>query len=140
MSHIGLHKIICLNSSFFRQFDPRTFQSQASHNRFSSNCRHCCFRNQQVPYPLLFKRNYFFPGFCLGLLKLADKYSVDRLEAACCKALTFTATPSYKSIKNILDTGSDRTEPADKAAVTDSHTSSEKSSHALTRGADYYRR
>lgn len=77
---------------------------------------------------------------CMGLLKLADKYSVDRLEAACCKALTFTATPSYKSIKNILDTGSDRTEPADKAAVTDSHTSSEKSSHALTRGADYYRR
>lgn len=77
---------------------------------------------------------------CMGLLKLADKYSVDRLEAACCKALTFTATPSYKSIKNILDTGSDRTEPADKAAVTDSHTRSEKSSHALTRGADYYRR
>ena len=31
---------------------------------------------------------------CMGLLKLADKYSVDRLEAACCKALTFTATPS----------------------------------------------
>ena len=62
----------------------------------------------------------------MGLLKLADKYSVDRLEAACCKALTFTATPSYKSIKNILDTGSDRTEPADKVAVTDSHTSSEK--------------
>ena len=76
----------------------------------------------------------------MGLLKLADKYSVDRLEAACCKVLTFTATPSYKSIKNILDAGSDRTEPADKAAVTDSHTSSEKSSHALTRGADYYRR
>ena len=77
---------------------------------------------------------------CMGLLKLADKYSVDRLEAACCKALTFTATPSYKSIKNILDTGSDRTAPADKAVVTDSHTSSEKTSHALTRGADYYRR
>ena len=77
---------------------------------------------------------------CMGLLKLADKYSVDRLEAACCKALTFTATPSYKSIKNILDTGSDRTAPADKAVVTDSHTSSEKSSHALTRDANYYRR
>lgn len=67
----------------------------------------------------------------MGLLKLADKYSVDRLEAASCKALTFTATPSYKSIKNILDTGSDRTEPADKAAVTDSHTSSEKAATHL---------
>ena len=41
---------------------------------------------------------------CMGLLKLADKYSADRLEAACRKALSFTATPSYKSIKNILDT------------------------------------
>ena len=68
---------------------------------------------------------------CMGLLKLADKYSVDRLEAACSKALTFTATPSYKSIKNILDTGSDRTEPADKATVIDSHTNSGKSSPHL---------
>ena len=52
---------------------------------------------------------------CMDLLKLADKYSVDRLEASCSKALTFTATPNYKSIKNIHDTGSDRTEQADKA-------------------------
>ena len=42
---------------------------------------------------------------CMGLLKLADKYSVDRLEAACAKALTYTASPSYKSIKNILAAG-----------------------------------
>ena len=76
----------------------------------------------------------------MGLLKLADKYSVDRLEAACSKALTFTATPSYKSIKNILDTGSDRRESADKTAIIDSHMNSGKSSHALTKGADYYRR
>ena len=48
---------------------------------------------------------------CMGLLKLADKYSVDRLETACKKALSFTATPSYKSIKNILDTGNDRVDP-----------------------------
>ena len=38
---------------------------------------------------------------CMGLLKLADKYSVERLEAACKKALSYTANPSYKSIKNI---------------------------------------
>lgn len=44
----------------------------------------------------------------MGLLKLADKYSVDRLEAACEKALTYTASPSYKSIKNILVAGQDR--------------------------------
>lgn len=35
---------------------------------------------------------------CMGLLKLADKYLVERLEAACNKALSYTATPSYKSI------------------------------------------
>ena len=53
---------------------------------------------------------------CMGLLKLADKYSADRLEAACRKALSFTATPSYKSIKNILDTGNDQAEVSDKGS------------------------
>ena len=48
---------------------------------------------------------------CMGLLKLADKYSVDRLEAACEKALTYTASPSYKSFKNILVAGQDRRFP-----------------------------
>ncbi len=46
---------------------------------------------------------------CMGLLKLAEKYSACRLEAACQKALSYTASPSYKSIKNILVTGSDQT-------------------------------
>lgn len=36
---------------------------------------------------------------CMGLLKLADRYSVRRLEAACEKALGYTATPSYDSVK-----------------------------------------
>ena len=45
---------------------------------------------------------------CMGLLKLADKYSVERLEAACKKALSYTPHPSYKSIKNILATGQDK--------------------------------
>ena len=76
----------------------------------------------------------------MGLLKLADKYSSSRLEAACWKALSFTATPSYKSIKNILDTGSDQMEMPDKKATASSHTEPLKNSHALTRGADYYRR
>ena len=77
---------------------------------------------------------------CMGLLKLADKYSSHRLEAACRKALSFTATPSYKSIKNILDTGNDQMEMPDKRKATGSHTEPTKNSHALTRGADYYRR
>ena len=44
---------------------------------------------------------------CMGLLKLSEKYSVPRLEAACQKALGYTATPSYKSVKNILASGVD---------------------------------
>ncbi|MCD7762410.1 MAG: IS21 family transposase [Lachnospiraceae bacterium] len=77
---------------------------------------------------------------CMGLLKLADKYSVNRLEAACRKALSFTPSPSYKSIKNILDTGSDRAEPDDNGNEATTKTTSTRNSHALTRGADYYRR
>ena len=67
---------------------------------------------------------------CMGLLKLTDKYSASRLEAAYRKALSFTAAPSYKSIKNILDTGIDLLAASDKT-VTGSHAEPSKSSHAL---------
>lgn len=78
---------------------------------------------------------------CMGLLKMADKYSAARLEAACTRALSFTGAPSYKSIKNILDTGNDRVKPADgKQGPNEDSSSSTHNSHALTRGADYYRR
>ncbi len=78
---------------------------------------------------------------CMGLLKLADKYSANRLEAACARALSFTGTPSYKSIKNILDAGNDRVKPADgKQAPGEDSSATTHNSHALTRGADYYRR
>lgn len=71
---------------------------------------------------------------CMGLLKLADKYSVERLETACNKALSYTATPSYKSIKNILTTGQDKSpsEP-DKPETTHNN-------YGITRGAGYFRR
>lgn len=39
---------------------------------------------------------------CMGLLKLTDKYSEALLEAACKKALSYTASPSYKSNKTSL--------------------------------------
>ena len=70
----------------------------------------------------------------MGLLKLADKYSVEHLEVACTKALNYTSTPSYKSIKNILVTGSVKQE----SEVSDSKTT--RKAHGITRGADYYRR
>ena len=69
---------------------------------------------------------------CMGILKLADKYSAIKLESACTKALSYTGKPSYGSIKTIISTIN--------------VDSSEQSSHdpqaapGITRGAEYYRR
>lgn len=71
---------------------------------------------------------------CMGLLKLADRYSVVRLEAACKKALSYTATPSYKSIKNILTAGQD------KPIMEEPEPKTTQNKYGITRGADYYRR
>ncbi|MBV1757437.1 MAG: hypothetical protein KMY55_06280 [Dethiosulfatibacter sp.] len=66
----------------------------------------------------------------MGLLKLAEKYSEQSLEAACEKALSYTASPSYKSIKNILVTGvNEKTKPQPE------HTTNK---YGVTRGANYY--
>jgi hypothetical protein len=70
---------------------------------------------------------------CIALLKLADTYSVARLEAACSKALSYTATPSFRSIRTILKTGSDRLKPETTTMGTENN-----SAYAFTRGADYY--
>jgi hypothetical protein len=70
----------------------------------------------------------------MGLLKLAERYSAVLLEEACRKSLTYTASPSYKSIKNILVT-----ESAKPAQATPNTGNSHKT-HGITRGADYYRR
>ena len=71
---------------------------------------------------------------CMGLLKLADKYSVTRLEAACKRAMSYTATPSLKSIQTILKSGSDKL--SDEPNTPDTSASQ----HAFTRGAGYYGR
>lgn len=71
---------------------------------------------------------------CMGLLKLSDKYSIKRLEAACKRALTYTPRPGFKSIQTILSTGQDKAqlqEPAGQKISDD---------FAFTRGADYYGR
>ena len=71
---------------------------------------------------------------CMGLLKLAERYSDQKLEAACEKALLYTASPSYKSIKNLLVTNSEKltSDKTDEPAT--------QKPHGITRGADYYRR
>lgn len=71
---------------------------------------------------------------CIGVLKLADRHGTKRLETACEKALSYTPSPSYKSIDAIVKSG------ADKAAT---HKPAEKSvdeSHSFIRGAEYYGR
>lgn len=67
---------------------------------------------------------------CMGILKLADKYSSERLENACKKALSFTPRPSLKNIQAILSSGQDKLE-AEKPTETSSQ-------YGFTRGAEYY--
>ena len=65
---------------------------------------------------------------CMGLLKMASKYSDEKLEAACEKALSYTSQPSYKGVKNILlnmkDEPPKKTDPSNQ--------------YGITRGARYY--
>ncbi|MGI6688826.1 MAG: IS21 family transposase [Christensenellales bacterium] len=75
---------------------------------------------------------------CMGLLKLADRYSVGELEAACTKALTYTASPSYKSVKNILVANKDQSQKDEKD--NSNNVTQSNNTHAITRGGDYYRR
>jgi transposase len=70
---------------------------------------------------------------CIALLKLADTYSVQRLETACEKALSYSATPSFRSIRTILKTSSDRRKPE-----SDVLTTQDTAAFAFTRGAKYY--
>ena len=71
---------------------------------------------------------------CMALLKLADKYSVTRVEAACEKALSYTPSPSYKSIQTILKTGQDKL-PKEAPVTT---MKNQSVSFGFTRGTGYY--
>lgn len=70
---------------------------------------------------------------CMALLKLGDKHSLPRLEAACAKALSYTPNPGYKNIKTILTTGQDKVK-------TEEVKIDNTAAHGITRGADYYGR
>jgi transposase len=72
---------------------------------------------------------------CIALLKLSDSYSVMRLEAACKKALCYSAVPSFRSIRTILKTGSDRTPEKTTQPAADGAGSA---ANAFIRGAAYY--
>ena len=71
---------------------------------------------------------------CMGLLKLADKYTPERLENACKRALEYTPRPSLKNIQAILASGQDKAIPEQSTATASS------SQYGFTRRADYYGR
>lgn len=66
---------------------------------------------------------------CMGLLQLSKKYSHERLETACEKALSYSANTSLKSIKSILETQKDVSE-----------TVKSEPNYGYVRGAEYYGR
>jgi transposase len=70
---------------------------------------------------------------CLGVLRLANRYTNERLEAACRRALALDVC-SYKSIRAILATGADR-QTVEEISVPAAH----RQIHTNVRGADYYR-
>ena len=70
----------------------------------------------------------------MGLLKLAAKYSPEKLEQVCAKALSYSGKPSYKSIKNLLAATKDSPD-----TISDAPKSSQAAKpHGITRGARYY--
>ena len=71
---------------------------------------------------------------CMGLLKLAEKYSPEQLEAVCSKALTYSSKPSFKSIQNLFAAMKDaKSNPAQ-----DNKTQKTAKPQGMTRGAGYY--
>jgi len=68
---------------------------------------------------------------CMALLKLAEKFTPQRLEAACAKALSYTSRPNYKSISAVLNAGQDKPPSAISSQKTNPH--------GFVRGADYYK-
>ena len=71
---------------------------------------------------------------CLGVLRLGSRYSSERLEAACRRALAMNVC-SYRSIKSILENSLDR-EPLEPVEVPAAH----REVHNNVRGSAYYRR
>lgn len=69
---------------------------------------------------------------CLGILRLANLYGAQRLEAASARALAIGAC-SYKSIESILKTGLDR-----QQLSTQSRTAQLPTAHENLRGKNYY--
>lgn len=71
--------------------------------------------------------------YCASLTKLSDRYGSVRLENACQRLLSFSSTPSIRTLSTILKNGQDRAQKEPEV---------QKSSvqHGITRGAGYFRK
>lgn len=72
---------------------------------------------------------------CMSMLKLSERYSPQRLENACRRALSFTRSPSLKAIQSILKSQPDEPISADQCKKNGA-----AKLHKFTRGAGYYKR
>jgi transposase len=70
---------------------------------------------------------------CLGIMRLAKKYSPERLEAACARALLIRAY-SYKSVESILKSKLDTQDLRDLSALSPD----KPILHENLRGKEYY--
>lgn len=68
---------------------------------------------------------------CASLMRLADRYSMERLEKACERALCYTPSPSLKNIATILKNGQDKIESLPETSTS--------KSRGITRGASYFK-
>jgi hypothetical protein len=68
---------------------------------------------------------------CNILLHLATKYSKEQLEAACAKALSYTAKPSLKGVRAILASDKDK-------ILLPQDSEDNASKYSFTRGSAYY--
>ena len=87
----------------------------------------------EVAQRIIASRPHPEQGFraCMGVKRLGETYGIDRLEAACQRALAIQS-PSYKSVKSILENGLDR------KPLPDSPANTPPIEHENVRGADYY--
>lgn len=72
---------------------------------------------------------------CASLTNLADKYTAPRLESACKRVLTFTPTPSIKTIRTILQSGQDKIDQD----IRSESPPEPGNAHAFLRGSDYFK-
>jgi hypothetical protein len=84
---------------------------------------------------IMLSRKYPELGYrsCLGVLRLGNRFTDERLESACRRALVMDAC-SYRSIKSILQTGLDR-QPLQSEPLPATYSLD----HINVRGAAYYR-